>query len=924
MNRKLLALFGIAALVVLAAAWASPWSSRDAQASDWNPFFGPVDFYRLDPSTPGAFGDTHAQFNDFAPSANFTALFGGAITFGDGDVFTASAADIPGTGAYMGQLDSVATLGLINSGCNNDIAVTFNFVDANVALTPPGSALAMTPNVTLTAGINDTVTTFTYTSTGDPIGPPTLNPGAFKAEIEIGTEQMQVTAINTGTNTYTTVIRGWNGTTPAAHVAGDQIRKVNVIFPSGPSSNLLANLAEDDGDLDNNGTVEFPSFANSVADGADAIPSFVRDQADPNGTADDGGYSTPHARYAGVAFVANTLIVTLQFVLFAPGQLTAFPNLQWATTAYGYSSVTILQDPVAPPSTSNITDFCNFSSQTDFFGLPHDNLCTDTIAPPGACQTIGAGFTVRLAVDNGCPQFAPGTNPNECGLAGQANGICAARTCPRSTNPGAETGCLQALPGQCVGGPQCGNATDDEDTDTGTTGIQHDGVVNDGCPQAGAAAEAGGACADAVDSDGDGFVNDGCPTVGGVQRVRYYQYSVSQRDYDNDGHENALDTCPYNPDASWNPREANGPPPNPTDGDADGINGPGAGLCDPTNNPGDNDEDNDAWVNRLDGCPTLADADVGGGGGTVPNTFQFDQDWRLGAPFPAGQTDNDVPDGGPRSDSIGPACDVAANNCAGCPGNLDPNGPNGHYHATAAQSTICIGATTTACSDTADDDSDGVVNARDTCLAAPNPPFLYPDGPAANDPGRGNLSAATVVGANFIRVGATEADTLGFTTGNGIIIGLNLLPPPAGTRETLRYITSLNIDPVTFLPDPGRINFDNLAGPPIYNQDATFAHGIGEVVAQIEFAQYLLDTNNSGFTDSGDKADLTSVFGSEGGNPDKDGVSDPGPIFGVPGYQARLDNSGALAGQPDRFVDTSDIAPFTSNFGLACGPPFLP
>ena len=62
-----------------------------------------------------------------------------------------------------------------------------------------------------------------------------------------------------------------------------------VIYPNGPSTNRLANLAEDDGDLDNNGVPEEaagpPGGAqfngNQIADGADAVPSFVRDSLDP-------------------------------------------------------------------------------------------------------------------------------------------------------------------------------------------------------------------------------------------------------------------------------------------------------------------------------------------------------------------------------------------------------------------------------------------------------------------------------------------------------------------------------------------------------------------------------------------------------------------------------------------------------------------
>ena len=104
--------------------------------------------------------------------------------------------------------------------------MTFELVEAN---TEP-SALQMTPNVTLTSAITSSQASFTYTSAGDPIGPPSGASlgGQTRAEIEIDSEQILVTNINQTSNTYSGLIRGWNGTTPAAHNAGAQIRKVNV------------------------------------------------------------------------------------------------------------------------------------------------------------------------------------------------------------------------------------------------------------------------------------------------------------------------------------------------------------------------------------------------------------------------------------------------------------------------------------------------------------------------------------------------------------------------------------------------------------------------------------------------------------------------------------------------------------------------
>src|SRR5204863_9396833 len=140
-------------------------------------------------------------------------------------------------------------------------------------------------------------------------------------------------------------------------------------------------------------------------------------------------------------------------------------------------------------------------------------------------------------------------------------------------------------------------------------------------------------------------------------------------------------------------------------GDTDGDGLPNA--CDSGPAVFNNDQDGDLWVNRLDNCPLVANTvGAGGGGGTVPNTFQFDFDYPLGSV---------VPDGGPNSDSIGPACDAASQSCttdgnpiapAAC-STLTPTGANGHYHATAAAQTICIGGVNSECSFTADDDGDG-------------------------------------------------------------------------------------------------------------------------------------------------------------------------------------------------------------------------
>ena len=757
-----------------------------AEATTWNPFLGPSDFLSLSSTVLGAHADLREQSNILAPSSSFSGLFGRSITFSDSDVFHASASQIPGVGAYIGQVSSVGIFGLANEGCNSVVPFTFNLVEANVDV----QALAMTPNVTLLNGIGASDSSFAYVSMGDPIGPPDLG-APTRAEIEVDSERMLVTGIDEATNTYSGIVRGWLGTTPATHQAGAQIRKLNVMFPAGPISNRIANLAEDDGDLDNNGTAEFPQFAgNQVADGADAVPSFVRDNFDPDqnpGTGTNGGYITPHARYSGVAFLANSLIVTLQLVVAAPGVLANFPNLDWATSPWGYSTTLVfLHDPLGPPSNSAVSDFCGLTSNTVLYGVPHDNACTGA-SPPAACTGTGAGFVLRLAVDGGCPSVA-GSNPNECGLAGQTNGICPVATCPRSTNPSV------------------------------------------------------------------------------AQPLRYYHYMVSQRDYDDDGVENELDVCfniPNGPPV-WDPRQSNFI----SGSDADGDGLPAA--CDPNDTAFNNDQDGDTWQNRLDNCPLIANAAPGGGGGTEPNTFQFDLD------VPGTLT---VADGGPASDGIGVACDFLGNSCSGCPA-LTQTGPNGHYHATAASQTICVGAATSQCNGTpglaggaSDPDGDGVVNASDTCRDGNNPPATVTSGPGAT-----SLSAAAGAGATTLNV----TSTAGFTQGTPVVI--------ASPLETLKYITSVGATTITI------------------NSGVSAAHAAGAAVRMVSFAQSLRDLNNDGFSDIVDISLLTGVFGSQGGNPANDGVGDAG----VPGYQGRYDLN------YDGFVDIIDVNLMARVFKSAC------
>ena len=96
----------------------------------------------------------------------------------------------------------------------------------------------------------------------------------------------------------------------------------------------------------------------------------------------------------------------------------------------------------------------------------------------------------------------------------------------------------------------------------------------------------------------DGTVLVKNPKQAGTYTI--YVLAVGERDADGDGYENTLDTCPLDPDPTWDPRSVD------TDDDPDGDGIPNS--CDPTpdENTGASDHDGDGYVNRLDNCPLVA------------------------------------------------------------------------------------------------------------------------------------------------------------------------------------------------------------------------------------------------------------------------------------------------------------------------------
>jgi hypothetical protein len=169
------------------------------------------------------------------------------------------------------------------------------------------------------------------------------------------------------------------------------------------------------------------------------------------------------------------------------------------------------------------------------------------------------------------------------------------------------------------------------------------------------------------------------PPFGGT--LNFYLYARSQRDADQDGIENALDTCPFTPTPDYNPRLPNHLADTANDPDEDGIPGGGpAGGCDPTpNGPTEpvfpcypipcEDHDGDHYYNTADNCPLVQNGVDTKGSAEVTNDV----------PVP------DVPLDHPQSnpsdddrDGIGDGCDP------------NPNVPDGHFHEEVIEAPISI------------------------------------------------------------------------------------------------------------------------------------------------------------------------------------------------------------------------------------------
>ncbi|MDO8615357.1 MAG: thrombospondin type 3 repeat-containing protein [Dehalococcoidia bacterium] len=592
---------------------------------------------------------------DLAPDAptNYSTVFNvpwGRLNFGSLATFSPPDAVItPGTslplGAIVGKLRSSTTLGLVNARCYSGqsstytLEVNFTFMNATTNTGLPMDALTIVPPTDGSEGA--------------------LEP--FRNDV--------------------------NGNGLPDHVD---------YYPS-----YLNNIFDPDFIGDMNGdfdladsfpeaTAEAATGVNFNGDGDTTDAADLNNDGDTTDTVAENGPKpplTPLARYSGTTVVAGTA-VNLEFVQFEPGQLAgagfdANNPFSEMDAGLGYPSIVILNDPTQPLSPSSITDFCSpLASFTILFGNTQDNPCT--------------------------PASVAGVNP-QGNLAG-APGV--------TTGDG--VGCLNSnipcIPGPCtaaqnapINSPDvCANEVNDDSP--------ADALVNDGCPFVGPP-EAGADCADVQDDDGDFLVNDGCPAsgaaeslcgtcVGGVEitaglfgfglktsggeaddpdgggpktNIRaknppeatgilgsdthvYASLGTSLRDEDEDGYENAFDTCPYLTNTE-DGRVSNGPA---------GEGGPLGGdmidsVCDafPAVPGGNVDGDvgggaASPWANAQDNCPQI-------GNGT-----QYQTDGNIPRHFSA-------PNGGTVGDSIGDLCDT------------NKVRSNGHWHSTLDTVAKCVG-----------------------------------------------------------------------------------------------------------------------------------------------------------------------------------------------------------------------------------------
>jgi len=273
------------------------------------------------------------------------------------------------------------------------------------------------------------------------------------------------------------------------------------------------------------------------------------------------GNVQPFRRSADIAEFAG-IPVLLQFLVYNPGTVFDLPGddldkLLPSNPALGFPTIVLLQnagDPEIDPEPGPVTDFCT----------------------PLTISNVAYGSTYDADRD--------GTSNEQ-------------DTCPYAPHPpsGTHDADFDFLHSQC-------DPNDDEESGGRNGDEDGDGLDNpdDNCPlvfnqdQADADEDfIGDACDQSPDPDG--LINLSMLPQAGT--YTFNVFTVGQRDADNDGYANSLDTCPTQKNAGNPTIRADG------DADVDGLDS----ACDPNDDPlsrgSDSDEDSDGYLNRQDNCP---------------------------------------------------------------------------------------------------------------------------------------------------------------------------------------------------------------------------------------------------------------------------------------------------------------------------------
>ena len=585
------------------------------------------------------------------PDYNFSSL----VTFAPQNATIAAAAGMP-TGAVVGKLRSSASLGLTGGPCGQGNTIT-DFILMNGSVDQSDSNLQF-PEKNITAGSEGTLEFYRDDDDRDVSHRGTATGGSINSVADSGasfptfaaTDEVKIVTTTDGNppegeirnrsaNDGTSITVGTNFT--AAVQAGDTYEVIRRGNEAGDTNKLPSHVDR------------YPSYLKSILDpdrvgdrnaDGDEFDTIGGIAENPGATSGDRDGTVnaiaPHARYTGSITVSGTAVV-LEFLVFAPGALGAF---------YGSPDKAgkALYDPGMYPN--GLADFTN----------PKLGWASLTVLQDPTAETAPS------AIEDFCTQLDSYTllwgtsRDNPC--------TPAPGSCVNDDSP-----CIPAAPG-------CGN----------NGGINNPiAIDSDG--------DSTGACSGTDEAQCNRYTNG--TTTNGVQGTGTHLYlgvATTQRDADNDGNENAVDTC------AWRVNTGSDFRVNTTGGVAETPSGDKIDpVCDPAPLAGNDNSDGDfqpagtkgPWRAGQDNCPLAA------------NATQTESE--LFTPMSTA-----APQGGPRTDSIGDACEGVVD------ANYNPSGlgsttvANGHYHTFFRMVPKCIGA------GGSDTDVDGWCNATETNLGS--------------------------------------------------------------------------------------------------------------------------------------------------------------------------------------------------------------